>query len=210
MTRIIPIDPLHPDPEKIQETVNLLKAGGVVAYPTETFYGLGADACNEAAIGKIFEVKGRGFNNPISVILGGREDLASWVAAVPAVAEKLMAQFWPGALTLVFEASDCLSPRLTAGTGKIAVRVSPHPIAAALAVNLAKPLTATSANLSGQAECVTAADVIDRLGDRLDAVIDGGTTPGGKGSTIIDITVHPFRVLREGVIPSASIHQTLV
>ena len=76
-----------------------------MAYPTETFYGLGADACNEAAIGKIFEVKGRGFNNPISVIVGSREGLSRWVASVPATAEKLMAQFWPGALTLVFEAS---------------------------------------------------------------------------------------------------------
>jgi L-threonylcarbamoyladenylate synthase len=200
MTPCLKIDPEKPDAEKLAEAIRILREGGVVAFPTETFYGLGADARNEAAVEKIFRIKGRDFRNPLPLIVANENDLIPLVEEIPAAARMLMKAFWPGPLTLVFRASSSVLPRLTAGTGKIGIRVSSHPVARLLAEGLGGPLTATSANLSGGAECISAEAVMDALGDLLDAVIDGGATPGGKGSTILDVTVSPPRILREGAI----------
>lgn len=202
---IIKIVADHPDPALISRAATILKEGGVIAYPTETFYGLGAHADDAAAVERIFAIKGRSFSNPISLIVGKDENLAELVREAPPAAEKLMQAFWPGALTLVFHASARINHRLTAGTGKIGIRVSSHPIAAALAKTLAFPITATSANLSGAAECSTAAEVMDRLGEKIAALIDGGRTPGGAGSTVLDMTTDPPAILREGVIPASAI-----
>ena len=120
-----------------------------------------------------------------------------------------MQAFWPGPLTLLFSASPRISPRLTAGTGKIGIRISSHPIAAGLAMRLGGPITATSANLSGASECNAASEVLANLGDRVDLVIDGGATPGGKGSTLLDITADPPVCLREGAITRLNIQETL-
>ena len=128
---------------------------------------------------------------------------------IPAAAPILMQTFWPGPLTLVFRAASSVSSRLTGGTGKIGIRVSSHPIARFLAEGLAGPLTATSANLSGGPECSSADAVIRALGELPDAVIDGGATPGGAGSTILDVTVFPPRILREGAIPRSLILNAL-
>ncbi len=191
---------------EIDEAVAMLARGGVVAFPTETFYGLAADAANEAAIDSIFAIKGRSFCNPIALIIAREEELSDLTKEIPAAAEKLMAAFWPGPLTLLFRAAPTVSPRLTAGTGKIGVRISSHPLAQALATGLGRPITATSANLSGYPECTTAAAVIDQIGANLPAIIDGGPTPGGKGSTIIDITGGNLAILREGSIASERIY----
>jgi len=209
MTHIIKINQESPEPEKIDEAVAILHRGGVIAFPTETFYGLGADARNEAAVGKIFDVKGRDFSNPILVVIGDPDHLDAFVRDVPAGARRLMNRLWPGPLTIVFRASAPVSPMLTAGTAKIGVRLTSHPVARELARRLGGPLTATSANRSGAPECSSAADVLSQLGGGIDAVVDGGPTPGGKGSTIVDATVFPVRVLREGVIPSSLIQDTL-
>lgn len=209
MTKIIQIDPERPEPEKIDEAVAILKGGGVIGFPTETFYGLGADARNEAAIKKIFAVKGRDFNNPILVVIGepGHVDLLA--GDIPALARSLMQRFWPGPVTILFRASAAVSQKLTAGSGKIGIRLTSHPIARELARKLGGPLTATSANLSGAPECSTAAEVLSQLEGKIDGLVDGGITPGGKGSTIVDATVAPVYVLREGVIPAALIQETL-
>jgi L-threonylcarbamoyladenylate synthase len=206
MTTIIKIDPGRPEPDRITEAVAILKGGGVIAFPTETFYGLGADAGNERAVKQIFGIKGRDFRNPIPLIIGKKEDLSGLVEDIPALAETLMTRFWPGPLTLVFEASGRVNPGLTAGTGKIGIRISSHPVATALAEALGGPITATSANLSGKKECSSAGDVLDQLGGRLDAVIDGGSTAGGQGSTILDVTCDPPRILRHGAISAARLH----
>lgn len=191
--------------DKFEQTVSaraaeILVAGGIIAYPTETFYGLGADATNEKAIRKIYAIKGRNFKSPLAVIIDQTESLYPLVCEVPAAALKLMQEFWPGALTIVFRASDKILPVLTAGTGKIGVRVSGHPGARAIAQMLGGPLTATSANLSGAAECSAASEVLRQMGDKIDAIIDSGKTPGGKGSTIVDVTCNPPVILREGII----------
>ncbi|MEN6467681.1 MAG: L-threonylcarbamoyladenylate synthase, partial [Smithella sp.] len=184
----------------LSRAVEILKAGGVIAYPTETFYGLGADATNENAIRKIYNIKGRNFTHPISIIIAGEENLTPLVDTVPACALKLIKAFWPGPLTVVFKASAQISPLLTAQTGKIGIRVSSNTCATAIARKLGGPLTATSANLAGAPECSTVSEVITQIGDRIDAVVDGGKTAGGVGSTIIDVTAHPPQILREGVI----------
>ena len=209
MTHIIKIDPGHPEPDRIDEAVAVLKNGGVIAFPTETFYGLGADARNEAAIDKIFGIKGRDFKNPILVVIGDRGHLDAFAADIPEKARAIMGRFWPGPLTIVFRAAPSVSPKLTAGSGKIGIRLTSHPVAMAIAERLGGPLTATSANLSGAPECSSAAEVLSQLEGKLDGVVDGGQTPGGKGSTIIDITVIPEKILREGVIAASLIQVTL-
>jgi L-threonylcarbamoyladenylate synthase len=209
MTLCLKIDPGKPDEEKLAEAVRVLREGGVVAFPTETFYGLGADARNEAAVEKIFRIKGRNFRNPLSVIVANDREVIPLVEEIPAAAKILMQTFWPGPLTLIFRAAPSVSSRLTGGTGKIGIRVSSHPIARFLAAGLAGPLTATSANPSGGPECSSADAVIRTLGDLPDAVIDGGATPGGAGSTILDVTGFPPRILREGAIPRSLILNAL-
>jgi L-threonylcarbamoyladenylate synthase len=207
MTLLLKIDPGKLDAEKLAEAVRVLCEGGVVAFPTETFYGLGADARNETAVEKIFGIKGRNFRNPLSVIVANDREVIPLVEEIPAAAKILMQTFWPGPLTLVFRASSSVLPRLTADTGKIGIRVSSHPLARLLAAGIAGPLTATSANLAGGAECSSADAVVRALGDLPDAVIDGGSTQGGSGSgsTILDVTVFPPRILRDGAIPSGLI-----
>jgi L-threonylcarbamoyladenylate synthase len=209
MTRCLKIDPERLDTEDTAEAVRILREGGVIAFPTETFYGLGADARNEAAVEKIFRIKGRDFRNPLPLIVANENDLIPLVEEIPDAARLLMKRFWPGPLTLVFRASSSIPPRLTADTGKIGIRVSSHPVARLLAGMLGGPLTATSANLSGGPECSSAEAVMEALRDLPDAVIDGGATPGGKGSTILDVTVSPPRVLREGAIPGDRILKTM-
>jgi L-threonylcarbamoyladenylate synthase len=200
MTPCLKIDPEKPDAENLAEAVRILREGGVVAFPTETFYGLGADARNEAAVEKIFRIKGRDFKNPLPLIVATDRDVIPLVDEIPEAAQILMKAFWPGPLTLVFWASSSVLPRLTANAGKIGIRVSSHPVARLLAGMLGGPLTATSANLSGGPECSSAEAVMDALDGLLDTVVDGGATPGGKGSTVLDVTVFPPRILREGAI----------
>ncbi|HEU18905.1 MAG TPA: threonylcarbamoyl-AMP synthase [Deltaproteobacteria bacterium] len=200
MVEIIRISSTNPDPSALEHAAAIITRGGIIAYPTETFYGLGTDGENEASVEKLFAIKGRDFNKPIPLIISGRNHVTKLAAAVPESAERLMDRFWPGGLTLLFEALPYLSTRLTGGTGKIGIRLSSNVIATGLAVLLGGALTATSANLSGQEECVSADEVMDKLGSKINAIIDGGTTPGKKGSTIVDITTDPPIMIREGII----------
>ncbi|NTW07841.1 MAG: threonylcarbamoyl-AMP synthase [Syntrophaceae bacterium] len=205
MPEILKVDTNISEEFVLSRAADILAAGGIIAYPTETFYGLGADATSEKAIRKIYDLKGRKFHNPISVIIDNEEKLYPLVSEVPAVSLILMKTFWPGPLTIVFRASDKTSPLLTAQTGKIGIRISSHRGAMVLAQKLGHPLTATSANLSGAPECSTATEVANQIGDKVAAIIDLGKTAGGRGSTIIDVTSDPPQILREGVISRTSI-----
>jgi L-threonylcarbamoyladenylate synthase len=209
MTVTIKINPEHPEPDRVDEAVAILRRGGVIAFPTETFYGLGADARNEAAIDKIFGIKGRDFSNPILVVIGDGMHLNTFAEDIPTEARRLMNCFWPGPLTIVFKAARAVSPKLTAGSGKIGIRLSSNPVARALSKSLGGPLTATSANLSGAPECSSAAEVISQMEGKLDGIVDGGHTPGGKGSTIVDMSSNPPKILREGMIPFSLIQDIL-
>jgi L-threonylcarbamoyladenylate synthase len=184
----------------IDDAAAILNRGGVLAYPTETFYGLGVDATRETAIRKIFDIKGRDFKNPVSVIIGDIAQLAPLVGMIPDAAQKLISSFWPGPLTIVFEAADSVSPLLTAESGKIGVRLSSHDFARRLSLATGKPITATSANLSGAPECAEAEAVIRQIGGKIDAVIDLGQKGGTIGSTIMDVTSEIPVILRSGLI----------
>lgn len=184
----------------VDMAADALLAGGIVAYPTETFYGLAVDTRNDAAIGRLFAVKKRPATSPVLILIAFVELLDQYVASIPPIARRLMDIFWPGDLTLVFEAGPRVSPMLTAGSGKIGIRLSSHPVATALARAIEAPISGTSANLSGQPPCRLATEVLKGLGNGVDLILDAGETPGKVGSTVLDVTVKPFRVLREGVV----------
>jgi len=197
------------DTSSITQAVRIMEKGGVIAYPTETFYGLGADIRNELALEKLYTIKGRGFDKPVSIIIGSREDLTRFAREITPTAEILMDRFWPGGITLLFTASHEVPVRLTAKTGRIGIRLSSNPLATLLAQHLSGAISATSANRSGEGECISAREVIATMGERIDAVIDGGMTAGGTGSTIVDTTVDPPVVIREGMIPSSQVFRAI-
>ncbi|MCK9274677.1 MAG: L-threonylcarbamoyladenylate synthase [Syntrophales bacterium] len=200
MAYIIALDVNSSFSSQITQAVYILKKGGIVAYPTETIYGLACDSLNEKAVEKIFIVKGRNERMPIPIIVSDESQLSLMVKTIPPGARKLAGRFWPGGVTIVFEASSVVPVSLTGGTGKIGIRISSNPVASLLARQLGSPITATSANRSGRPECITAAEVNESIGGRIDAIIDGGRTPGPPGTTVVDATVSPPLVLREGKI----------
>jgi L-threonylcarbamoyladenylate synthase len=179
---------------------HIILSGGIVAFPTESFYGLAVNASDENAIGRLFKIKKRMDNMPVLVLIPSLEYLKGYVADVPEIALRLIGRFWPGGLTLLFKAGSAISPLLTADTRKIGIRISSHPLAAALARAVDSPITGTSANISGKPGCVTAKEVYSSLGRGVDLILDGGETKGGKGSTILDVTVDPPEIIREGMI----------
>jgi len=200
MPQILKVNADYSAADVITSAAAIVLRGGVIAYPTETIYGLGVDATNEQAIRRIFEIKGRNFNNPISVIIGKVQDVYPLVCHITDAAQKLMDTFWPGPLTIVFEAADVVSPLLTANTGKIGIRLTSHTVARQIASTTGKPLTATSANLSGAPECADAGSVMRQMGGSIDAVVDLGEKGGAVGSTIIDATTDMPLILRPGMI----------
>lgn len=187
--------------EGIQKSARIILRGGVVAFPTETFYGLAADALNEAALEKIFRIKEREENKPILLLIPDRISVAELAESIPPEAERLMEKFWPGPLTLVFQARAQISGILTGNTGKVGLRVSSHPVAQALVRAVGRAITATSANVSGQPSLSTAGEVFHSLGEKLDGILDGGETAGGLGSTVLDISGPDPKIIREGMIP---------
>jgi len=191
--------------DPIDEAVEAFRRGGVIAYPTETFYALGADPFNAEAVKKVFALKGRPAKNPVSVIVKDREMLARVAASVPEAAYRLMERFWPGPLTIIFDALPSVPALLTAGTGSIGARVSSSPLSQKLTSVLDSPITATSANPSGKAPALTAERVIEYFDGLIDVIIDGGTLKGRLGSTIVDVTGDGIKILREGEIPSEEI-----
>jgi L-threonylcarbamoyladenylate synthase len=192
---------LQPD---LEEGVSILKKGGVIAYPTDTVYGLGADAFNSVAVERIYEIKDRSESNPFPLLIADVKQLAALAEPIPELARFLARQFWPGGVTLVLSKKDTVPAYLASGP-TIAVRVPDHPTCLALLQHLAGPLIGTSANVSGQPAALTADEVRQQLGDRVDLVIDGGRCPGGKESTVVDTTREPPAVLRQGIVPSREI-----
>ena len=184
----------------VARAIAALRAGGIVVYPTETLYGLGCDATDESALRRLAALKGRDAAKPISVLVASRARLDDVAAKPSAEAERLMDAFWPGPLTIVFRARPELSPVLTGGHETIGARVSPHPVARALAEGLDRPLTATSANPGGEPPPSTAGAARDYFGDAVDAYVDAGATPGGAASTVVDCSGAAPVVLREGAV----------
>ena len=184
---------------------DVVRSGGVVAYPTDTFYGLGADPRSEAAVERLFSIKGRGTHQPILLLLPGVDAVSDWSSSVSPAAKRLMERFWPGPLTLVFAARNDVLPALTAKTGRIGLRVPGNEITRSLLLFLGSALTGTSANLTGGAETRSAGDVVRELGDRLELVLDGGPSVGELPSTVVDVTSDRPIVLRQGAIAEAAL-----
>ena len=188
-----------PDAATLERAADILRHGGLVAYPTDTVYGLAADPRNDEAVRKLFEAKGREPEQSVPLLFASPQDLAYVVADVPDVALVLLREFWPGPLTIVLPKAQRFRSRAVVGE-TVAVRVPDHPVPRELARLLGGPITGTSANLTGGPEPLTADDVRSQLGDRVDLIIDGGPCPGGTPSTVVDCTVEPPRLRREGAI----------
>ena len=199
-TRVIAVDPVEPDRSVVQEAGALLARGGLVAFPTESFYGLGADALDAGAVARVFEVKGRPEAKPLLVLVDSLDMVDALTTAVPDGARALMARHWPGPLTLVFPAAARVPAALTAGTGTVGVRMPGHAVARALVTASGRPVTAPSANPSASPPPVTAGAVRGYFDGRVELILDGGTTAGGAGSTVLDCTSWPPRVLRQGPV----------
>lgn len=194
-------------PATLRQAAHLLRQGGVVAFPTETYYGLAVDPWNTEAVERLYRVKQRSRQLPVLVLIAGLEQLPQVAIALPRAYQSLIARFWPGPLTVVCPARSELSALLTGGTGTIGVRQSPHPVASQLLAAFGGPLTATSANLSGAPAAITAAQVASLLPAGVDLILDGGDTPGGSGSTLVGLREATLYCLREGKIPFAQIQE---
>ena len=189
---------------EIAPAVEILSAGGVVAIPTDTLYGLAADALNPGAVERVFTAKGRPADLPLPVLVSGWQQ-ASQVAAIPAdllpLIQKLADAYWPGSLTMVLPAASGLPERLTAGLATIAVRMPDHPVPLALADALGRPITGTSANRSGEPDITDATELRTIIGPRVDGMIASGPSPQGTASTIISVSTDGIALLREGALP---------
>lgn len=206
---ILHIDRQAPDESLIARAAVILCTGGVLVVPTRGLYGLAADAAHAPAVERVFALKGRPADKPLLLLIPDLEHLGALVAEVPPAAVTLMANFWPGRLTLVMRAKPEVSARLTAGTGRIGVRLPGHPVAAALLAAVGRPITATSANLSGGPGCSRVADLPPAIREGADLILDAGELHGGAGSTVVDVTCDPPRILRMGAIAPAAIERLL-
>ncbi len=185
---------------ELEQAAEILRDGGIVAFPTETYYGLAVDPFNEMALARLYRAKERPPDKPVLVLVEHRRQLDRLVADTPDIARVLMEKFWPGPLTLVLPARDDLPAQLTGNTSTVGVRRSSHILARALVRTCATPVTATSANLSGHPPAVSAAEVEQAMGDRIDIVLDGGVTPGRLGSTLVGFGADGIIPIREGLI----------
>jgi L-threonylcarbamoyladenylate synthase len=195
--KIIKFDPAHSE-QTLSRCKEVILSGGVIAYPTDTFYGLGADPRNGAAVKKLFLIKGRCADQPILLLIPDQTVVKEWAEEITLQAERLMEKFWPGPLTLVFKAKKEVLQELTAGTGAIGLRLPGNALTRQLLAYLGSALTGTSANISGGRGIETAEEAMETFGDRVDLVLDGGRTPGGKPSTVVDVSTDLPRVIREG------------
>lgn len=199
MIRLL-VDPVSPQAEAIAEAARLIWSGGVVGLPTDTLYGLAADPFRAEAVARVFAVKGRPGDRALALIGADAEQIARAVGPLPVLAESLARVFWPGPLTLLLDGPAALPPDVTAGTGRIGVRVPAHPVARALCRACGGLVTATSANISGEPPTDNPDEVVRTVGGRIDLLLDAGRSPGGPPSTVVDLTGSIPRLVRVGAI----------
>jgi len=194
-----------PKPETIRQAAAVIRGGGVVCFPTRCLYGLGADAFNAAAVERVFDIKQRPAELPLLVLINSPAQMDGLARSIPRVAHVLMQRFWPGRLTLVLEAEASLPERLTAGTGKIGIRLAAHTVARALVEAVGNPITGTSANISGGTGCRQISELDPKIRRQVDIVLDGGPLKGGVGSTVVDVTGESPVLIREGEVSKPEI-----
>ena len=195
--------------ELFSRAIDALKRGEVIVFPTETFYGLGADAFDETAVERVVALKGRSPENPIPVIVADEKMLETVGTEIPAVARRLMRRFWPGPLTLVLPGKKNLPAPLLNRGGGVGVRISSHPLATRLARELGRPLTATSANPSGKEPAQSIEAAMSYFSSRIEIFLDGGRLKGRKGSTVVEIVDGRLKVVREGEITLSDLGKAL-
>lgn len=196
-------------PEDISKAAKALRSGALVAFPTETVYGLGADGLNENACRSIFKAKGRPADNPLILHIADFKDLHRITKKLPAQAESLAEAFWPGPLTLIMQKAKDIPKSVTAGLDTVAVRMPDHPIALALILKSGRPLAAPSANISGRPSPTSADHVLRDFGDSLGGIVDGGPCEVGLESTILDLTTSPPTILRPGAISKEALEAVI-
>jgi len=209
MTKIIKIYPEKSQFEQLKEAVEVIQKDGVIGYPTETVYGLGANALSTKAVEKVYQLKGREQTKPILVIAQNVDQVNSLVGSFPNVAMSLAKAFWPGALTMVFKASPDLPQQLLGGGDRIGIRVPGNRICLELLKICGVPITSTSANISGQKNPISAQEVFENFGNKLDLIIDGGPSPSRTPSTVVSVEDEQVNLIREGAIPKYRIEQAI-
>jgi len=197
-----------PSDSDYQRAVSLLARGKIVAFPTETFYGLAVDPFNEQALTALFRLKGRPLHKPFLVLVQNEGQLLQLTDSIPSVYRPLMKSFWPGPLTLVFPARSGFSSLLTGNRGGIGIRISPHPVAKRFGQLWGGPMTATSANLSGMPAARTADEVRRFFDDGVSHILDGGQTPGGMSSTVVGLDCGKLQLFRAGAVDFSALIQT--
>lgn len=193
----------------LDRAAELIGAGKVVAFPTDTVYGLGADPFNLAAIVEVYRVKGRSFNHPLPLLVNSVDQAIDLTSEPPAVFFELAKKYWPGPLTIVVPASSLVPLKVTGNTGNVGLRWPRAPLAVALIAAAARPLTGTSANRTDHLECRTAAEVDKQIGSRVPLILNGGSTGDCAPSTVVDLTAVPPRIVREGPIPESELKELL-
>jgi tRNA threonylcarbamoyl adenosine modification protein (Sua5/YciO/YrdC/YwlC family) len=206
---VLRISAESPDPEALRYAAQFIARGGVVAIPTDTLYGLAADPFNLAAIEEIYRVKGRQDARALPILVCSVEQAILLAREVPVTFLKLAQKFWPGALTLVLDASYRLPLKVTANTGRVALRWPNSKVVCALIEETGGPITGTSANVSGWAGCSTASEVMKQLGGKLPLVLDGGETGGAHPSTVVALKGETWEILREGAVSAAAIEEAV-
>ncbi|QUH19111.1 L-threonylcarbamoyladenylate synthase [Alkaliphilus sp. B6464] len=208
-TMIIEIDTTEIDSRLMNECANILKQGGTVAFPTETVYGLGANALDSKAVKKIFEAKGRPSDNPLIVHVAKTEEILPLVKEIPEKAHRVIEKFWPGPLTLIFEKSSIIPHEISAGLSTVAIRMPSHPIAIRLIEESGVPIAAPSANISGRPSPTKAEHVVEDLIGKVDAIIAGGACNVGVESTVLDMTGEVPMILRPGGVTKEMLEEVL-
>ena len=208
---ILRVHPDEPQPDRVEYIVSCLRKGGVVALPTDTFYGLAVDPVNLHAVEQIYQIKTRQKHKPLSLLIATVSQAYELARETDLLFDKLAERFWPGPLTIIVRAGTKLPLRSTANTGNVALRVPDVAIARAVVGRFGLPITATSANLQGAPECTHAACVRDQIGERIPLIIDGGPTGRALPTTIVDLSLGPGRweILREGAIPTHEVVMAL-
>ncbi len=206
---VIKTDPIDPEASVIEEAVSFLRAGKVIAFPTDTVYGIAGNVFNDSAVEKIFDIKSRDFNKPLQILIAQKDDLNLIVRDFTEVMNVLISEFWPGPLTIVVPARKDFPMRVRCGLSNIGIRMPSNQIALKIIKAFGSPVAASSANISGMPDPKDAEDVIKYLGDRIDLIIDGGPTTDNIPSTVIDLSVDPPVILRHGKLSESEIKKIL-